>query len=362
VLPTGSTPVDNFCQYGLPDTVSTDADRTWILPGIGRPAAWGIWLGLGVLVVVAVALGLLVGHGSLADPALKRTFLELRAYRVATGFFIGASLAVGGVLVQGIFRNPLASPDVLGATGGASLGGKAALITYDVLLGGSAGSLGVAPEMVLPIGCMVGALFALALLLLITRWKRDRIVLLLAGFLISSLCLSVSAFLTTIAQESWELGRAVVRFTLGDVSGSGPRQLRLIVPIALFGGVAAWLWGRSLDVMLSGEEEAESLGVDTAEARRYAVAWTALLSAGAVAVGGNVGFVGLVVPHVLRSLLGVGHRRLVPAAAVGGGVFVVLCDVVARLSPGQGELPLGVVTGLVGAPVFLVLLVREARR
>ena len=133
------------------------------------------------------------------------------------------------------------------------------------------------------------------------------------------------------------------------------------MPLTVFGCVAAWLWAPPLDLMLGGEEEAESLGVDTKEARRYCVAWTAVLSAGAVAVGGNVGFVGLIVPHALRAVLGTGHRRLVPAVAVGGGVFVVLCDVLARLSPGQGELPLGVVTGLIGAPVFLLLLAKETR-
>jgi iron complex transport system permease protein len=342
--------------------MSTQADRVWVVP---RERSWRpsvVYAALGVAAIAAVALGLLVGQGDLGDPVLKRTFLELRAYRVATGFFVGSSLAVSGALVQGIFRNPLASPDVLGVTAGAALGGKAALIGFDVLMAGATARAAIPEEMVLPAGCMVGALFALAVLFAITRWKRDRIVLLLAGFLISSLFLSASAFLTTMAQESWELGRAVVRFTLGDISGSGPRQLRLVVPLAVLGTFAAWLWGRPLDVLLSGEDEAESLGVDTAEARRYAVAWAALLAAGAVAVGGNVGFVGLVVPHGLRGALGVSHRRLVPAAAIAGGVFVVLSDVIARLSPGMGELPLGVVTGLIGAPVFLALLVKEATR
>ena len=124
---------------------------------------------------------------------------------------------------------------------------------------------------------------------------------------------------------------------------------------------AAWAWGRELDLFLSGEDEAASLGVDVPRVRRWVVVWAATLTAAAVALGGNVTFVGLVVPHALRPLFGVTHRRLVPAAAFAGGVFVVACDVLARLAPGPAELPLGVVTGLVGAPVFLSLLIRAGR-
>jgi iron complex transport system permease protein len=313
-----------------------------------------------LIVLVVSAASIAVGHGSLADVSLRATLLELRGYRTATGFLAGACLAVGGVLVQGLFRNPLADPSMIGATAGATFGGTAALVVFDLLLKGRAPAF-VAPEMVLPGGCLLGAFVPLLVLLAITRQKSDRLVLLLAGFLLSSLFLSLFAFLVSLAQDSWELGRAVVRFSLGNVGSSGLRQVMLIAPLAAGGIVAAFFWGRPLDVLLSGEQEAESLGVDTRQARLWCVVWTALLSAGAVAVGGGVAFVGLVVPHALRRFLGVGHRRLVPAVALGGGAFVVACDVMTRLVPGRGELPLGVVTGLIGAPFFMTLLVRSRR-
>jgi len=126
------------------------------------------------------------------------------------------------------------------------------------------------------------------------------------------------------------------------------------------GTLAAWAWGRHLDLLLSGEDEAAALGVDVATARRWILAWTALLTAAAVALAGGIAFVGLVVPHALRPFTGVAHRRLVPAAALGGAAFVVLADSAARCLP-HGEVPLGVVTGLVGGPLFLVLLMRLRR-
>jgi iron complex transport system permease protein len=214
--------------------------------------------------------------------------------------------------------------------------------------------------MFLSLGCVAGALLALLVLMAIVGPRRDMVLLLLVGFILSSLFLSIGAFLVSLAQDSWELGRAVVAFSLGGVEGSGPRHVALAAPLVLGGVIAAWLWSRPLDLMLSGEEEAASLGVDVLAVRRWTVVWTALLTAGAVAVGGNVGFVGLVVPHALRQLVGVEHRRLVPAAALGGGCFLVLCDVASRaLSRG---IPLGVTTGVIGAPLFLWLLMGTTRR
>ncbi len=328
-------------------------------PARSRAATAGFAVGLLALAAVAAILGLVVGEASLSDPRLADTVLRLRAYRVVVAFGAGAALAVGGVLVQGLFRNPLASPSILGTTAGASVGGQAALIGAELTAG--AGTAVVAPEMMLPLGCMVGALGALALLLTIARLGDDTIVILLAGFLISAICVSVGALLTSLSQERWELGRAIVAFTLGGVGGSGPRQAALVWALLLPGAIAAWTWRRHLDVMLSGEEEAEALGVDTRQVRRWVVVWTAVLTAGAVAVGGAIAFVGLVVPHVCRLATGVRHARLLPAAAVLGGAFVVLCDVAARAAPVRSEMPLGVVTGLVGAPMFLALLVRGRR-
>ena len=312
---------------------------------------------LGAASVLSFGVNLLAGASDLSDPELFETLLALRGARGLVAFLAGAALAVAGVIAQGLFRNPLASPDVLGTTAGASCAGKLSLLVMQATLAAGVAPT-LAPEVLLPLGCASGALLALLALLALARRTPDAVVLLLAGFLLSSLFLSVGSFVTSLSQESWELGRAVVAFSLGGVSGAGMRQVAMIAPIAVSGTLAAMLWSRPLDLLLSGDDEARVLGLDVRRARRWCITWTALLTAGAVAVGGNLGFVGLVVPHGLRRLVGVSHRVLVPASALGGGTFVLLCDVLARALPSRTEVPLGVITGLIGATLFLALLLR----
>jgi iron complex transport system permease protein len=318
------------------------------------------YLVLAALLLALAAAGLWVGAGDLADPALRGTLLGLRATRLGAAFLAGAALAVGGVVAQGLFRNPLASPSILGTTGGAMLGGQVALLAFaafPVLRN----LPHIGPTMLLPLGCLAGAQLALLLLLAFVRQRNDNLSLLLTGFILSSLFLALGGFITSLAHDSWDLARAVVSFTLGGVEGVSWRQIWLATPFAAFGIGAAWGWGRTLDMLLSGEEEAAALGVDVLQARRWLTVWLAVLTAAAVAVGGNVIFVGLIVPHALRPFVGVQHRRLVPAAAVGGGTFVLACDILARAIPTQSEIPLGVITSLIGAPVFLALLARSRR-
>jgi iron complex transport system permease protein len=322
-----------------------------------RLLAYGALLALSMVIVAA---SLFTGKVEATDAALWAHFFDLRVARTAVGFLVGAALAVSGVLVQGLFRNPLASPSVLGTSAGASVGGQAALVTFQWVFAAHVPDWFHA-EMMIPLGCLAGALLALGLLLLVVRVTDDLLVLLLTGFLLSSLFLSLGAFLTNLAQDSWELGRAVVAFTLGDLGGSGKRQVLLCMPLVAIGIIYAWGWGAALDLMLSGEDEARSLGVPVERVRFWTIVWTAVLTAAAVSAAGNVGFVGLVVPHALRPFVGVRHRWLIPASALGGGAFVVFCDLLCRHAPGQAELPLGVITGIIGAPVFLVLLLRSRR-
>lgn len=320
-------------------------------------AAWFVLVGALVLGVLA---SIFVGEGDLSDPELRDTYLRLRLWRTANAGLAGAALAIGGVLVQGLFRNPLASPSILGTTAGASLGGVGVLMLWTTLLAGSMPPW-LPPELVLPIGCLLGAWGALALLLAVTGRGAGVVTLLLTGFILSSFFLSIAGLMTSIAQDDWALGRAVVAFTLGGVEAKGARHVALALPMVVFATLAAFGWGRHLDALLAGEDEATSLGVDVPRVRRWVIAWTATLTGAAVAIGGNVAFVGLVVPHALRPFVGVHHHRLVPAALVGGFAFVVWADVLTRLVPSVGRIPLGVVTGLIGAPVFLVLLARAAR-
>jgi iron complex transport system permease protein len=310
-------------------------------PVLERAPIGLVYAGLIAAVVAAAVLSLAVGHGDLSDPGLRDAFLRLRAQRLGGAFLAGTALAVAGVLVQGLFRNPLASPSVIGTSAGASLGGRLALLgTQWALASGLLPAL--PPEVLLPAGCILGALGALAALFVVAEVRDDLVVLLLTGFLLSALFISLEG-------------------SLGDVSGVGQRQLAMALPLVLVGSALAWTWAAPLDLMLTGEEEARSLGAEVSAIRRWVVVWTAILTAAAVSLGGNVGFVGLVVPHALRPLVGLSHRRLIPAAALGGGFFVVCCDVLCRVLPGRSEVPLGVITGLVGAPTFLWLLLRHRR-
>lgn len=315
---------------------------------------------LALLGALLFVVSLLTGSHTLSDDSLVKTLLTLRAARALVAYLAGAALAVAGLLVQGLFRNPLASPDILGTTAGASFVGKLTMLGFESLL--VAGAVrGIEPELFLPLGCLLGAFLSLSLLLAIARVARETLVLLLAGFLLSSLFLSMGSFITSLAQESWEVGRAVILFALGSVTGVSTRQVAMIAPLALAGIVAAFFWARPLDLLLSGEDEARTLGLDVARTRRWCIVWAALLTAGAVSVGGNVSFVGLVVPHGLRRLVGVTHRALVPACALAGGAFLLACDLLARAIPSRSEIPLGVMTGLIGAPLFLLLVLRAHR-
>lgn len=318
------------------------------------------WIALAVLLAAGVVASMLIGAGDLSDAGLRERFLTLRGWRLANAFLSGAALAGAGVLVQGLFRNPLASPSIIGTSAGASLGGVAVLLLWDVVLAGALPTW-LPAELVLPIGCLVGAWISLAILLAVTGRDASTITVLLTGFILSSMFLSVVGLLSALAQERYELGRAVVAFTLGGVESTGPRHALLALPLVGVTALAALGWCRHLDVLLSGEDEARSLGVDTRRVRRWIIVWAATLTAAAVAIGGNIAFVGLVVPHALRSFVGELHGRLFPAALVGGGAFVVWADVLTRLIPTTSAIPLGVVTGLVGAPVFLVLLARASR-
>lgn len=314
---------------------------------------------LGLALIVGASL--LLGQGQLSDAGLRGTLLTLRASRLGAAFLVGAALGVAGLVTQGLFRNPLADASVLGTSAGATLGGNAAVLGLE-LLSRSHAIRGVPPDVVAPIGCLLGALVALSVLLALLRRTGDVLSVVLTGFLLSSLFMSLGSLVTSLAQDRWELGRAIVAFALGSLTGTGALDVAIAAPLVLVGIGAAWFWARPLDLLLSGDEEAASLGVDVGQVRRYCVLWTAVLTAAAVSLGGNVAFVGLLVPHALRPLLGVDHRRLVPATALAGAVFVGACDVLARSIPGRSEVPLGVVTGLLGAPTFLMLLARNQRQ
>ncbi|MFW5830058.1 MAG: FecCD family ABC transporter permease, partial [Planctomycetota bacterium] len=298
--------------------------------------------------IALLLLGALAAAGSLLlrlqgfDDAVRDQVLILRGFRLALGASTGACLAVAGVLLQGLFRNPLADPGIIGTGAGAVVGGLLGLLGWNLLhhhLGAW-----LAPEALLPLMCMLGALLALLPVLAVLRFTRDTITVLLFGVVLTLFLSGVGSFLQHVAQEDWQLSRALAGFAAGDLGDKGAAHLALILPILAGGMLAAWAWGRHLDLLLTGEEEAASLGVDLSRVQRWSILWTALLVGAAVAVAGNVGFVGLMVPHIIRRLVGPGHRQLVPLAALGGASFVLCCDLLGQLPPPGRTLPLGVVT------------------
>jgi iron complex transport system permease protein len=319
-------------------------------------ARYALRFGLLIGAIALVSwLSLYAGKADLNDPQLGAQLLCLRAQRGAVAFFAGAALALAGVVTQGLFRNPLASPSILGTTSGAQLGGELMLVLVYELLNNQVPA-GISHEMLTPLGCVAGAVCALLVVLALAPLRASAVSLLLTGFLLSALFASLSALLRSLTAEAWQLSRALTTLSLGSVSGAGRAQLALSGLLAIGALLPAWLYFRELDVLMSGEEEATALGVDVTRMRIWCVVWTAVLVAGAVAVGASVPFVGLIVPHAMRKLFGEAHARLMPAAFLGGGLFLLLCDVLCRALPLRQEVPLSVITALVGVPVFLRIL------
>jgi iron complex transport system permease protein len=287
---------------------------------------------------------------------LSHELLVLRVDRLVAGVVAGAALAVAGVLMQGLFRNPLASPSVCGVSEGAGLATQVAILAITLM----PTLPGVPVDLVRAIAGMAGAGAALAVLLMVARRRADTVSVLLVGLVLSLLFSALAAAVLSWASNRWELGRNLVVFTLGGIDAAQSGSVALVIPLLIAGLGAAWAWSPALDVLLTGEEEAAALGLDVRQLRLWVLVWASALVAVAVSLGGGVAFVGLVVPNLLRLRMGPAHRPLVAAAAIGGAAFVTAADVLARLAPlDSGELPLGVVTSLVGAPIFLWLLARE---
>ena len=302
--------------------------------------------------VGAVAIGpgdvlaALAGSGDTNGTIIR----ELRLPRVLGAALVGGALAGSGVLLQGLLRNPLADPFVTGTQAGASLGAVIA-----VALGASA--------LVVPLASFAGAMLAIGLVWRLARLGGRTTVLtvLLAGVVLTSFA---GAVITLVLISSDRLSlrlRAVLGWLQGGVSVIGWSELAVAAIIIGIGMGMALLLAPRIDAYAFGEETAAALGIDLDRTTGAVLATTALLTGAAVAIAGLVGFVGLVVPHALRFLLGATHRRLLVASLPAGAAVLVLADLGARTLLAPAELPAGVITGLVGAPFFLMLLVRSRR-
>jgi iron complex transport system permease protein len=277
----------------------------------------------------------------------------VRVPRALLGFVVGGGLALAGAALQGLFRNPLADPGILGVSSGASLG---AVLT--IYLG-----LAARARWTLPVAAFMGAA-ADAVLVFAVAARRGRgrtftETLLLVGVAVGALNMSLTTFLLSVSLDSYAVGRQIVYWLLGGLEGRTWDHLLLGAPAVLAGAVAIAAHARELDALLLGEVAAESLGIDVAAVRLRLVVAAALVVGAAVAVAGPIGFVGLLAPHLVRLAVGPAHRALLPLAFVGGGVFLVVADLLARTALAPAEIPVGAVTAALGAPFFLALLLRR---
>ena len=349
-------------------TAETSARRAAAVPTFaarGRPNVLPLVVAGIAVLLAALVLGVLFGTVALPldqtvaivarrvfglpvaetwTPATETIVLQLRLPRVLLAMVTGAGLALAGATLQGLLRNPLADPYVLGTASGAALGAAIA-----VLLPVSGLVLGLG---LLHLLAFVGALTAVAVVYRLSRVARlgSLAGLLLTGYAVGSL---LSAGLAVAMYLSGAELPQIVFYLLGSFASAGWSQLIAALPLVVLGSVLILMRARLLDALLLGEEAATHLGIDVVSGRRVLLGAAALVTAAGVAVSGLIGFVGLVVPHVVRMLAGPSARTLLPLSMLGGAGFLALADLVARL---PGELPVGVITALAGAPFFLSLL------
>lgn len=327
-----------------------------------RMATGALALALAALVCVSLVVGpgdvelstvwrIIAAGGRNPDAPVEAALVwDLRLPRTLLAAIVGAALAAAGVVTQGLFRNPLAEPGVLGVSSGA-----ATLAVIGFALGFDDAGLWVTPAM-----AGLGAIAVLSILLGWTRPVDGFATLLLGGIAIGALCSAITTLVLAVGTERWDLGLQIVRWLMGSFEGrSWSHLLATLVPLLAGLGLCVWL-RLDLDALQLGPDTAESLGIDLRQTRWLSLAAVGLLVGMATAVAGVIGFIGLVVPHVARLWIGAGHRALLPVATSLGAVALVCVDLAARASPDYA-LPPGAITSLVGAPVFLWMLRRHAR-
>jgi iron complex transport system permease protein len=296
----------------------------------------------------------LFGGHSKADPSASMIVLEVRLPRVILAALVGMALSQAGVGLQGLLMNPLADPYVIGVSSGAAVGAALAL-TFG--FGGIAFGFGV------PLMAFLAALVAMAIVYMLAR-SGGRIpvqTFLLAGIVVGSFMWALVTFLMFATQGPDEGLQRVVTWVMGSFAEADWVKIGLILPFVLGGGLGLFTMARELNVFVFGEDTARHLGIEPEGLKRWIIAFAALMTAAAVSVSGIIGFVGLVVPHMARRIVGPDHRILLPAAALLGGALMIIADTIARTIVAPAELPVGVITAILGAPFFCYLLRRNTK-
>lgn len=338
------------------------------VPGDRSHRARLLMLVLLALLALAVVTGLAVGAagtslwGALADLAAGRELAlrdrvvlwEIRLPRVLMGCQVGAALAVSGAVLQGLFRNPLADPGIVGVSAGASLGAVSAIV-----LGGSLPMAALLGPWLLPAAAFVGALIATLMLYRIaTRQGRTSVAtMLLAGIALTALAMALTGLLVYLADDT-QL-RDFTFWNLGSLAGATWSKLTVATPMILLPLLIVPFLARGLNGLALGEAAAAHMGVPVQRLKSVSVLIVAAVTGAAVAVSGGIGFIGIVVPHLLRLLSGPDHRMLLPNAALLGAALLLLADVISRIIIAPAELPIGILTALIGGPFFLFILLRQ---
>lgn len=285
-------------------------------------------------------------------PVYRDILLQIRVPRVLLAAAVGSSLAVAGTVFQGLFRNPMADPYVIGISSGAALGAVFAMLGgFSIVLGGFGA---------VPLFAFAGGIATIMLVYSMARVGQavPVMTLLLAGIAVSAFLSAIVSLLTYFAGERLHM---VVFWLMGGLGGATWHTVKVMIPYALAGYICVSIFSRELNAMLLGEETASHLGVDTEKVKKILLVGASLLVAAAVSTSGIIGFVGLVVPHFVRLVAGPDHRFLIPASALLGATLLIATDMLARVIIAPTELPVGIITALIGAPMFIYLLKKRRK-
>jgi iron complex transport system permease protein len=284
-----------------------------------------------------------------SDSMIQTIIWHIRFPRVLLAAMVGAVLSVGGLVFQALLRNPLAEPYILGISGGAAIGGIIGII------------LGLSRFPGVTLTAFAGSMCTLMLVMIISSGqsilKRDS--LLLAGVMVNAFCSAIIMFLVSMTQDARL--HNIIFWLMGDMSMSDLNQIGILAAILIPGFILIFCLSHAMNLLLMGREMAMSMGLQLKTITVTLLVATSFMISATVSHCGLIGFVGLVIPHLLRMVLGPDHRVLVPACILGGGAYMVFCDLLARTLPRQGEMPAGVITALIGAPIFIALLKRSNR-
>jgi iron complex transport system permease protein len=303
-----------------------------------------------VLQILLARCGLYEGQMDRVESAIV---WDGRMPRLIVAFLVGFSLAAAGAVMQGVFKNPMASPGVIGISSGAALGAVIALY-----LGMAAQSL-----FVLPLFAILFSLVTLGMVFIIatSRGQTSISTLLLAGIALNLIFGALTSFVITLSTREFDVGRVIVTWLMGDLNNRSWEHVRIVLPTAALGFLGTLFFVKDLNLLMTGEETAANLGVNIQRARNALLFFSSVMTGGAIAVSGVIGFVGLLAPHMVRGLIGPDNRKLIPLAGLLGAVFVIYADLFVRLVV-KVDLKIGILTSLMGGPFFLYLIIRHRNR